>query len=357
MKMNRQEIISWLRQTDSAELKKLWDCADRVRIENVGQAVHLRGLVEFSNICSRKCMYCGINAFNDKLPRYQMSKEEILQCANIACKLGYGTVVLQSGENKKLDVNFLAETIKEIKQTTDLAVTLSVGEWDRDVYLLWKQAGADRYLLRFETSDDKLYRRLHPDSKNGVAERFDALRLLRELGYEIGSGVMIGLPGQSYESLADDLLKFKQLKLNMIGAGPYIKHQNTQLGKNLEKFLLDEKEQVPATEEMTYKVISLARLLCPQANIPATTALATLNPQQGREQGLCCGANIIMPNVTPVKYRQMYEIYPAKACIAESAETCNACMIKRIESIGRYIGSGRGDSPGFLDKTKMEAGL
>jgi len=351
--MNRHEIISWLRQTEPAQLKKLWDSADCIRRENVGQAVHLRGLIEFSNICGRKCLYCGINAANAKLQRYQMSKEEILDSAQTARKLGYGTVVLQSGENKKLNVDFLAETIKEIKQTTGLAVTLSVGEWDREVYLLWKQAGADRFLLRFETSDDKLYRRLHPDSKNGVAERFDALRLLRELGYEIGSGVMIGLPGQSYESLADDLLKFKQLKLNMIGAGPYIKHQDTQLGKNLEKFLLDEKEQVPATEEMTYKVIAIARILCPKANIPATTALATLNPQYGREQGLSCGANIVMPNVTPVKYRQMYEIYPAKACIAESAETCNACMLKRIEGIGRHIGSGRGDSLGFLDKTQI----
>ncbi|MFA6187508.1 MAG: [FeFe] hydrogenase H-cluster radical SAM maturase HydE [Phycisphaerae bacterium] len=355
--MNRQEIISWLRQTEPAELKKLWDNADRVRRENVGQAVYLRGLIEFSNICGRKCLYCGINAANTKLQRYQMSKAEIIDCAQTARKLGYGTVVLQSGENRKMDIYFLAETIKEIKQTADLAVTLSVGEWDREVYQLWKQAGADRFLMRFETGDDDLYRRLHPDSKNGVAERFEKLRLLKELGYEVGSGVMIGLPGQSYESLADDLLKFKQIGLDMIGAGPYIKHHDTLLGKNLEKFLLDDKNQTPATEEMTYKVIALARLLCPQANIPATTALATLNPQQGREQGLCCGANIVMPNVTPTKYRTMYEIYPAKACIAESAETCNACMLKRIESIGRYIGSGRGESPGFLARAKMGVGL
>lgn len=349
--MNRQEIISWFKQTEPTELEKLWNLADNVRKENVGQAVHLRGLVEFSNICGRKCLYCGINSANTKLQRYQMSKDEILESAQTARKLGYGTVVLQSGENVKISVFFLAAVIKEIKQVTGLAVTLSVGQWDREVYQLWKQAGADRFLLRFETSDDKLYRRLHPDSKNGVAERFEALQLLKELGYEVGSGVMIGLPGQSYESLADDLLKFKELKLDMIGTGPYIRHQDTQLGKNIEKFLLDDENQTPATEEMTYKVIALTRLLCPQANIPATTALATLNPKQGREQGLCCGANIVMPNVTPTKYRQMYEIYPAKACIAESAETCNACMIKRIESIGRYVGSGRGDSPGFLDKT------
>ena len=351
--MNRCQIISRLKQNEPAELKELLDLADRTRRENVGDQIHLRGLIEFSNVCSRRCLYCGINAANNKLRRYQMSKEEILDCANTAYKLGYGTVILQSGENKKLDINFLADVVGEIKKTTCLAVTLSVGEWDRGVYKLWKQAGADRFLLRFETSDDKLYRKLHPDSKNGVADRFEKLELLRELGYEVGSGVMIGIPGQSYESLADDLLKFKQLDLDMIGTGPYIRHNDTQLGKNIQEYLLDDENQVPATEEMTYKVIALSRLLCPLANIPSTTALATLNPQQGREQGFCCGANIVMPNVTPMKYRQMYEIYPAKACIFETAQTCNACIIQRIENIGRCVGSGKGVSPRFLEKMKM----
>jgi biotin synthase len=349
--MKRYEIISLLKQNDPCEVEKLFKIADKVRKENLGDAVHLRGLIEFSNICSRKCIYCGINAGNSKLKRYQMSKEEILECAQTACDLGYGTVVLQSGENKKLDVDFMAEIVREIKKTTGLAVTLSVGQWAREVYKLWKEAGADRFLLRFETSDDKLYRRLHPDSKDGVAERFEALELLKELGYEIGSGVMIGIPGQSYESLADDLLKFKELDLDMIGVGPYIKHQDTELSRNIKKFLLDDKNQVPATEEMTYKVIALSRLLCPQANIPSTTALATLNPQNGREQGLCCGANIVMPNVTLAKYRQLYEIYPDKACIFETAAACNACIVQRIESIGRSVGSGSGASPRFMGKT------
>ncbi len=348
--MKRYEIISLLKQNDPCEVEKLFKTADKVRKENLGDQIHLRGLIEFSNICSRKCIYCGINAGNGKLKRYQMSKEEIIECAKTACDLGYGTVVLQSGENKKLDVDFLADVIREIKRTNDIAVTLSVGEWDREVYKLWKDAGADRFLLRFETSNDQLYRRFHPDSKKGVEERFEALELLKELGYEIGSGVMIGIPGQSYESLADDLLKFKELDLDMIGVGPYIKHQDTELGKNIQKFMLDEENQMPATEEMTYKVIALSRLLCPQANIPSTTALATLNPQYGREQGLCCGANIVMPNVTLSKYRQLYEIYPAKACIFETADACNACVIRRIESIGRSVGSGKGVSPRFLEK-------
>lgn len=353
--MNRSRIIYWLKQNEQTELETLFDSADRVRKENVGEQIHLRGLIEFSNVCSRKCLYCGINAANSKLQRYRMSKEEILQCANTAQLLRYGTVVLQSGENKGLDINFPADVVREIKKTNNLAVTLSVGQWDKGTYKLWKQAGADRFLLRFETSDHKLYRSLHPDSEKGVAERFEALELLKELDYEVGSGVMIGIPGQSYESLADDLLKFKELDLDMIGVGPYIRHNDTELGKNIQKFLLDDENQVPATEEMTYKVIALSRLLCPQTNIPSTTALATLNPQNGREKGLCCGANVVMPNITPAQYRQMYEIYPDKACIYETAENCNACITRRIESIGRNAGSGWGTSPRFLEKKKMGA--
>jgi len=337
-----------LKQNEPAELEKLWSLADKIRRDNVGGQIHLRGLIEFSNICSRKCLYCGINAANSKLSRYQMTKEEILECAQTACKLEYGTVVLQSGENKRLDINFLAETIKEIKKTTGLAVTLSVGEWDREVYRLWKQAGADRFLLRFETSDDELYRRLHPDSKKGVAERFENLEILKELGYEVGSGVMIGLPGQSYESLADDLLKFQQLDLDMIGTGPYIRHKDTELDKNLQKFLLEEEKQVPAMEEMAYKVFALARILCPKANIPATTAVATLNPENSYEKALACGCNIVMPNITPMKYRKLYNLYQGK----NSYELFDFDMkIKqRIEKISRSVGSGRGISLRFMKK-------
>lgn len=357
MKVNRQQIKSWLKQNDPVELAKLRESADNVRRENVGNQIHLRGLIEFSNICSRRCLYCGINACNNKIQRYQMTGDEILQCARTAQQLGYETVVLQSGENKKLDVNFIADVTRKIKSTTTLAVTLSVGEWNFETYKFWKQAGADRFLLRFETSNDQLYRRLHPDSKNGVAERFEALKSLRDLQYEVGSGIMIGLPGQSYDILADDLLKFKELDLDMIGVGPYIRHHDTDLGRQLQSFMLDDENQVPATEEMTYKVIALSRLLCPKANIPSTTALATLNKQSGREQGLCSGANIVMPNVTPPEYRLMYEIYPAKACIYETAEACHSCMLKRIESIGREIGTGCGISPRFLERQKMGVNL
>ena len=348
--MKRGEIISWLKQNDPVELEKLRQLADDIRKANVGDQIHLRGLIEFSNICSRQCIYCGINAGNNKLHRYQMSKAEILDCAKAALEFGYGTVVLQSGENRKLDVEFLSETIKEIKKTTNLAVTLSLGQWDFETYKLWKEAGADRFLLRFETNDDRLYRRLHPDSKTGVAERFEAIKLLKSFGYEVGSGVMIGIPGQDYEMLADDLLKFKELDLDMIGAGPYIPHKDTLLDKNVQEFLLDDENQITADEKMTYKVFAVARILCPKANIPATTALATLNPETGYEKALQCGCNVIMPNITPMDFRQFYNLYEGKAC--RQHLDFDMAIKKRIEKISRTTGSGKGASLRFIERTE-----
>ncbi|MCE5340723.1 MAG: [FeFe] hydrogenase H-cluster radical SAM maturase HydE [Planctomycetaceae bacterium] len=355
MKVEHRQIISRLKQKEPTELDKLFIEADRVRRENVGDEIHLRGLIEFSNVCSRRCSYCGINASNSKIERYQMSKEEIVECAQTAKELGYGTVVLQSGENRKLDTGLLAETIREIKNTTGLAVTLSVGQWDAETYKMWKDAGADRFLLRFETSDDELYRKLHPDSKEGAAERFEALKLLKNIGYEAGSGVMIGLPGQSYETLANDLLKFQELDLDMIGVGPYIKHNDTKLVADIDKFLLDDKNQVPASEEMTYKVYAIARILCPKTNIPATTALATMNPESGYEKALACGCNVIMPNITPMKYRQHYNLYEGKTC--RQLFEFDMTIRQRIEKINRTAGNGKGVSLKFAERTKSEAKL
>ncbi len=355
MKVEHRQIISWLKQKEPTELQTLFAEADRVRRENVGDEIHLRGLIEFSNVCSRRCSYCGINAFNGKIERYQMSKEEIVECAQTAKELGYGTVVLQSGENRKLDTGLFAETIREIKDTTGLAITLSVGQWDADTYKLWKDAGADRFLLRFETSNDELYRNLHPDSSEGVAERFEALKLLKSVGYEAGSGVMIGLPGQSYETLANDLLKFQELDLDMIGVGPYIKHNDTKLVEDIDKFLLDDENQVPASEEMTYKMYAIVRILCPKTNIPATTALATMNPEGGYEKALACGCNVIMPNITPMKYRQHYNLYEGKTC--RQLFEFDMAIRQRIEKINRTAGSGKGISLKFAERTKSETKL
>jgi biotin synthase len=335
--MRKDEILYWLREEDDGRLETLWQLADTVRRETVGEAVHLRGLVEFSNYCVRRCGYCGLRAEHSDLSRYRMTQEEIRDCARKAVEFGYGTVVLQSGEDPGTKANWLAEVIRTIKKETPLAVTLSVGERKEDEYRLWKQAGADRYLLRFETSNSTLYERIHPNRGSEVSDRLAILRLLRTLGYEIGSGVMIGIPGQSYDDLVNDIALFAELDLDMIGVGPYIPHQETPLASEPPA-----DDQVPNTEAMTYKVIALTRLMCPQANIPSTTALATLNIAQGRELGLSRGANIVMPNLTPVQYRASYEIYPAKACIRETAEQCHHCLKRRIESIGRSVGIGPG---------------
>lgn len=342
LNMDESEIIGWLREADEERLESLWAAADAVRKAHVGDEVHLRGLIEISNICSRACAYCGLRADNRKLERYRMREEEILACARKAFDFGYGTVVLQAGEDYGITREWLAGIIRDIKEKTPLAVTLSLGERPDADLTAWRDAGADRYLLRFETSDRELYGRIHPPGPGQqVSDRIAMLRRLHALGYEAGSGVMVGIPGQTYDCLARDILTFRELDLDMIGVGPFIVHPDTPLGQG---GLPEAPEglQTPNSELMTYKVVALTRLACPEANIPSTTALATLNLRKGRELGLMRGANIVMPNLTPPEYRVLYEIYPAKACIQETADECHRCMRARIHSIGRTVGSGKG---------------
>lgn len=340
--LTREEILSWLRQDDPANLEELWSRADAVRHAVVGDAVHLRGLIEVSNHCIRQCGYCGLRADHRKLERYRLNAGEVLACARQAAKLGYGTVVMQAGEDPQLTGSWVADIVGQIKRETALAVTLSLGERSWHDLLAWKKTGADRYLLRFETSDPDLYRRIHPPHGRQKCDRARFLRALRAIGYEIGSGVMIGIPGQTYETLANDIMLFQELDLDMIGVGPWLAHPATPLGRGEWTTSAPAGQQVPSSELMVYKVVALTRLVCPHANIPSTTALATLNRQNGRELGLQRGANVIMPNLTPVKYRALYEIYPAKACIYETAEMCHGCLQHRITSLGRNIGNGPG---------------
>jgi biotin synthase len=340
--MTKTEIINWLQETNESKLQELWEQADKTRKKSVGDHVHLRGLIEFSNYCARRCGYCGLTADNNQVTRYRLSEEEILACAHEAMSYGYGTAVLQSGEDYGIKTEWLANVVRRIKNETPLAVTLSVGERSLEDLETWKEAGADRYLLRFETSDSRLYELIHPSLQGKKSDRFEILKQLRDLGYEVGSGVMLGIPGQTYSSLANDLLLFRELDLDMIGVGPYISHPDTALGEQGIPWSVDETAQIPNTELMTYKAVALTRLLCPEANIPSTTALATLNTAEGRELGLSRGANIVMPNMTPPQYRALYEIYPAKACIDETAKQCHLCMKGRIYSIGREVGEGQG---------------
>lgn len=340
--LTRSGVLTWLRENDESRLQSLWEQADAVRREYVGDAVHLRGLIEISNCCRRQCGYCGLRADNRGITRYRMTHQEIMSCVEQAVVFGYGTVVMQAGEDEGLEAQWLVELIRRIKGETKLAVTLSLGERADAELVAWREAGADRYLLRFETSDERLYRLIHPSLPGRRSDRFAILRTLRSLGYEVGSGVMLGIPGQSYESLVDDLRAFHELDLDMIGVGPYIAHPDTPLARRSRQLALPDGEQVPNTELLTYKAMALTRLLRPDANIPSTTALATLNTTSGRELGLARGANVVMPNLTPPAYRQLYKIYPAKACVSETAEACRLCLGHRIEAMNRHIGVGPG---------------
>jgi biotin synthase len=356
IKLGRADILRWLREDDTAKLESLWQAADSTRKQHVGNDVHLRGLIEISNFCSRRCGYCGINAANHKITRYRMTPDEILSSARQALKFSYGSVVLQSGEDYGFSPSVVEEIIRKIKGETGLAITLSLGERDNDELLAWRKAGADRYLLRFETSNKELFCSIHPPMSNQpVRNRIELLKELRDMGYELGSGVLIGIPGQSYDDLANDIELFRSLDLDMIGVGPFIPHPDTPLGNNEKPSCLSIDSQAPNSELMTYKMVALSRLVCPRANIPSTTALATLNLAEGRELGLQRGANILMPNLTPPQYRIYYEIYPAKACIRETAEQCHHCMNLRITALGRTIGRGPGTSPNLLNRINTKS--
>jgi biotin synthase len=340
--LTQADLLEWLYESRPARLQELYEWADSVRKEHVGDAVHLRGLIEISSHCARQCMYCGLRHANRALTRYRMTREEILNCALQAERLGYGTVVMQAGEDDQLTAEWIEEIVWWIKRETCLAVTLSLGERGQDELQRWRTAGADRYLLRFETSDEKLFHAIHPSRSPAGPDRITLLRTLKSLGYEAGGGVMVGIPGQSYESLAHDILTFRALDLDMIGIGPYIAHAATPLGTGALRPAIDPAEQAPASEEMVYKMLALTRIVCPNANIPSTSALATINKVDGRKLGLKAGANVVMPNLTPVKYRRLYEIYPAKACIDENADDCNQCLRGQIHSLGRFAGRGSG---------------
>ncbi len=345
--LSKTEILAWLREDRSSRLQELYAQADAVRKQYVGDAVHLRGLIEISSHCMRQCMYCGLRRGNRALERYRMTKEEIIDCVRDAERLGFGTVVLQAGEDDELSSDWVAGIVSWIKRETELAVTLSLGERREDELRCWRKAGADRYLLRFETSDEVLYRAIHPQRLAGAPDRLMLLARLKRLGYEAGGGVMVGIPGQSFESLAEDILAFRALDLDMIGIGPYIAHPGTPLGSGALRPPIAPSDQAPNTETMVYKTIALARLACPTANIPSTTALATINRTDGRRQGLSVGANVVMPCLTPIKYRRLYEIYPAKACIDESATDCDGCLRGQIHSLGRVVGRGKGSRGQF----------
>ncbi|MFW6308706.1 MAG: [FeFe] hydrogenase H-cluster radical SAM maturase HydE [bacterium] len=324
--LNNQEIITLL-ETEGEAFNKLCSRASQLRDRYHGDEIHLRAIIEFSNYCNRSCKYCGLRKQNQKLSRYQLTPEEIINMAVDAEKLGYKTVVLQSGEDE-YNPEDIAYIIRQIKKKADTAVTLSLGEREYEDYQLWKKAGADRYLLKHEISDKILYNKLHPDMK--YEERIKRLKWLKELGYQVGSGNIIGLPGQNEKIIARDIRLFKKMDLHMVGTGPFIAHPETPL-----------KDFPSGTVEMTLKTIAITRLLLPLSHIPATTALGSID-SEGRQQAIRAGANVVMPNVTESKYRPLYEIYPSKICINEKAEDCRQCIGGIINSLGKKVSSGYG---------------
>jgi len=341
--IDRPVIKAWLKESDEAALDALWQRADEVRRACVGHAVHLRGLIEITNHCVRHCTYCGIAACTGPLQRYRMTMDEILTCARQGRDFGFGTMVLQGGQDPGVTGAFVADVVRTIKHETGAAITLSLGERDDDELRAWREAGADRYLLRFETSDPVLYGRIHPNLPGTVSDRFAQLLRMREMGYEIGTGVMVGIPGQTWDTLADDIWAFRDYDMDMIGIGPYLPSRRTPLAGALgQELAAAPGEQVPNDELTTLKAIALTRLVCPDTNIPSTTALSILDPAFGRANGLCRGANVIMPNLTPPEYRLLYEIYPGKAAVHETAEALVDGAVSLITVLGRTIGRGPG---------------
>jgi biotin synthase len=344
--LTRDDLVYFLQTQDPGEIERLTQAAYDLKMQMVGPKVFYRGIIEFSNICAKDCYYCGIRKSNSAVVRFRMNMEEILDCAELAWKMNYGSLVLQSGERTDEEfVSFVETALEKIKEMSDgeLGITLSLGEQSEATYQRWFNAGAHRYLLRIETSNSELYKTLHP-ADHTFDYRFECLNILRKVGYQVGTGVMMGLPGQTAEMLADDIIFFKEQDIDMIGMGPYIPHQQTPLAAKATNWNKEQQLQ------LGLKMIALTRLYLKDVNIASTTALQALH-HEGREFGLKAGANIIMPNITHTRYRDSYQLYDGKPCTDENATMCRACLEGRIGRIGEEIGYGEwGDSIHFAKR-------
>lgn len=303
----------------------LAEAADIRRRENYGDKVYIRGLIEFTNYCRNNCYYCGIRRDNKKAERYRLTKDEILLCCDEGYRLGFRTFVMQGGEDPYYTDEMICDIVSKIKSRyPDCAVTLSIGEKPRESYQAFFDAGADRYLLRHETADPEHYGKLHPEAMS-LENRKRCLFDLKEIGYQVGSGFMVGSPYQTTENLISDLHFLQKLQPDMIGIGPYITHADTPFA-----------EFKSGDVMLTLRLVSILRLMFPYALIPSTTALGTIHPQ-GRELGLKAGANVVMPNLSPVSVRKLYSLYENKICTGEEAAQCRGCLERRVESAGYKI--------------------
>jgi biotin synthase len=344
----RNDIISLL-QSEGEDRTLLFRKSAEIKERYIGKKVWFRGLIEFSNICSKDCLYCGIRKGNKNLTRYNLSDDEILAAARFAYENHYGSIALQSGEIESPYVtNRIENLLYRIKELSagELGVTLSVGEQDHEVYKRWYDAGAHRYLLRVESTNQKLYEKIHPnDSKHDFNNRLKCLKSLQNIGYQTGTGVMIGLPFQTMDDLAGDLLFMKEFDIDMCGMGPYIEHADTPLIKHSGKLM-------PLSErlDLTLKMIAIIRIMMKDINIVAATALQAIDPM-GREKAVKIGANILMPNITPGKYRDSYKLYDNKPCTDDSAEDCQSCLEARVSLADAEVIYGEwGDSKHYKER-------
>lgn len=337
--LNRQEFIQLLSALQADATGELLGELNRrgreIALGQFGNKIYTRGLIEVTNYCRNDCYYCGIRRSNRKADRYRLTKEQILECCREGYLLGFRTFVLQGGEDPLWTDDLIVDVVKAIKDGwPDCAITLSLGEKSLASYQKYREAGADRYLLRHETADLEHYRKLHPKELSGAA-RLHCLRDLKEAGFQVGSGFMVGSPEQTLENLADDLLFLHDLAPEMIGIGPFLPHHDTPFA-----------DRQPGDLKLTLGLISILRLMMPDSLIPATTALGTIHPD-GREQGILAGANVVMPNLSPVEHRIKYSLYDNKICTGDEAAECRMCLAGRMERIGYQLSVDRGDHSSF----------
>lgn len=325
-----RELLGRWQEADVREVLK--SEAVKLRKKYYGDKVFTRGLIEFTNYCKNNCYYCGIRKGNHNAQRYRLTKEEILECCKQGYELGFRTFVLQGGEDPYYTDEKMADIIRSIRESyTDCAITLSIGEKSYESYRLFREAGADRYLLRHETANEEHYGKLHPPQMS-LANRMKCLYELKELRYQVGAGFMVGSPGQTLDCLAEDMVFLQELKPQMVGIGPFIPHHDTEFAK-----------EPAGSVDLTLFLLSVIRIILPKVLLPATTALGTMDPR-GREKGLAVGANVVMPNLSPVMNRKKYDLYDNKICTGEEAAECRGCLGRRVESVGYHLVNERGDA-------------
>ncbi len=346
-----EELLVLMQCTDEEELQAIYKKAYEVKAHYVDKVSYYRGLIEFSNRCVKNCLYCGIRRDNQKADRFDMSREDILSMATWAYEHEYGSITLQSGEQSdEAFVDYVVSLVRDIKAIGDgsLGITLCVGEQTEESYRRMVEAGASRYLLRIESSNPDLYHKIHPrDELHSFDTRIACLKSLRKVGFQVGTGVMIGLPGQTEQDLVNDILFYKKMDIDMIGMGPYVVHHDTPLGQEVLALGLDTAEDKARRVQLGLKMVALTRLCLKDVNIAATTALQALDPL-GREKALAAGANILMPVITVPEHRAKYLLYDNKPCIDDNADQCKDCLTRRVMSIGDRVGwNTTGDSRHF----------